>query len=138
MIWVVFLGACSALRPITCDVGEGPDSFVPLEDGMAVSIIQGPQGGFHLWTSMRESDPGLERAEVTISGLVISTMQPIGPGTKAQVALLPDSAGGRSVYGLRDFIDAPDAVRGQLVRVQAQLKAADGRTCAAEHTVLPQ
>jgi len=46
--------------PPEATLGTGIDAFVPLTDGDIVDIVQGPQGGFHVFGSVRIRglDPG--------------------------------------------------------------------------------
>jgi hypothetical protein len=46
--------------PPEAALGTGSDMFVPLSDGDDVTIVQGPQGGFHVFASVRVRglDPG--------------------------------------------------------------------------------
>jgi hypothetical protein len=50
------LAACGSDAPdgpAEATVGTGSDAFVPLADGDDVMIVQGPQGGFHVFASVR-------------------------------------------------------------------------------------
>jgi hypothetical protein len=38
---------------IVLSCGTGETSFVPLTDGMEVPMVHGPQGGWHIWTSVQ-------------------------------------------------------------------------------------
>ncbi len=43
----------AALTPATVEVGTGSESFEPFAEGDTVGYVLGPQGGFHVWGSLR-------------------------------------------------------------------------------------
>jgi hypothetical protein len=50
---LLLLAACDPNLAPDLEIGTGEIAFVSLEDGDTMQIIQGPQGGFHLLTSLR-------------------------------------------------------------------------------------
>jgi hypothetical protein len=66
--WFVLVAGCTAqspaddgedtdVEPLPSEVtlGTGEDAFVPVDDGDDITIVFGPQGGYHLTGSMRAS-----------------------------------------------------------------------------------
>jgi hypothetical protein len=139
---VIGLTGCGGDKPgppITCTVGTGISDFMPLADGDAVDIAMGPQGGYHIWTSVRiTGDPGLAAATVVLDGRFADSGASIGSGTPTTVLLRTDASGAQAASGLRTFVSNPAAVRGMRVTIGLSVTTSDGRHCADQRTVVAQ
>jgi hypothetical protein len=86
-------------------VGSGQAAFAPLTDGQTLTLEEGPQGGHHLWISLRVK--GLKQAG---SITTITAVQPgtnlAAPKAKFAMAFSEETGGFCKLYGLRYQLDA--------------------------------
>ncbi len=138
-------GADSALAPVpnspatlVVEVGTGASDWMPIHDGDAVSVIAGPQGGFHVWTSIRIKDSSVDSARINLTSRLEATGEPAGNPSSVATTLTLTADGAREHTGMRNFIADPTQVRGRRVALRVEAIAADGRHGAGEHIVLLQ
>lgn len=60
IVWALGAGCTGGDPPVDCEnpvvaveIGTGDQSFEPLADGDPVTMVHGPQGGWHVWGSLR-------------------------------------------------------------------------------------
>lgn len=109
-----------------CEVGTGVTNFEPLADGDEVSIVAGPQGGYHINTSARVFDMG-DSYPILISASLrlTATDEYLGPGIS--VGRLNESLSPEIVaLGLRNFVNDPQQARGQQVTLSIVVEDANG------------
>lgn len=86
------------------ELGTGETSFLPIADGQTLSLVTGPQGGHHLWISLRMK--GIQQVG---SITTITSVQPgtnlAGPATKFAMAFSPETDGFCKLDGLRYQLD---------------------------------
>lgn len=94
LVLVGVLPACDPNLPPALEVGTGEINFVPLEDGDTLEIIQGPQGGFHLLTSLRVHGiaPG-DRGDLTEPTNPTLTLDVTGEAGDSWIAIGPITQG---------------------------------------------
>ena len=138
-------GADSALAPVpntpstlVVEVGTGESDWMPLRDGDTVSMIAGPQGGFHVWTAIRIMDSSVDSARINLTSRLEATGEPAGNPSSVATTLTLTSDGAREHVGMRNFIADPTQVRGRRVALRVEAIAPDGRHGAGEHVVLLQ
>lgn len=121
------------VEPDAFEVGTGAGAFQELSPGATVPIIEGGQGGYHIWISVRcgtcgpalTLDYGVDDAE---TGAPISRI-----GLQEWEKLL-ERDGWRQAVGLTAFLDTsdPSALVGRRARLWVTAPAADGSTLRAE------
>jgi hypothetical protein len=138
--------------PTEVRLGTGTDAFVPVEDGDEITIVFGPQGGYHLDGSLRASgivagDPD-DLADpdnpVTTFRVWDATGDPISGLEGAEEILyqegLEPSAepGVFEMVGRRIFLDIPsdDAVVGTDLDVEVEIRDVEDVVVVDRHTVL--
>lgn len=120
---------------IAVDLGTGEATFEPLEDGSSVTPVYGPQGGSHIWTSVRVRDPGVTDAYVNLSTR-LEDGRAAGTPSSVAVRLVAAPNGTVQVIGLRNFLAAKEPSGTPLV-LRAEVIGTDGRHGASErHVVL--
>ena len=123
---------------IVTELGGGKDGFVPLADGDPVPVIMGPQGGYHIWTSVRIHDPTLKVVAVSLTSRFEDTGALVGQPSK-EAAVFEDAGDGWWVnVGMRSFIDSPAPVKGKRVTLRVEFAAKDGRYGSDQRTIVPQ
>lgn len=97
----------SAGAPVV-QVGTGETDYLPVTDGQAIQMEQGPQGGHHVWVAVRQQN--LAQALSTTS---ISSTQPgtglAGPDVRFAFTFVQDEGGFCKLYGLRYQVDIDGA-----------------------------
>ena len=120
-------------------LGQGGHDVTAIEDGGDVGIVQGPQGGFHVWGGLRADgfDPGAQVRldfELVQSGSVVARAtyydalartEPEGPFEYAAVAVVIEKVEPRSVA------DLPATLR-------LSLTTEDGHVLEDELEVIPR
>ena len=134
------LPACDPNLPPAVEIGTGEITFVPIEDADTLEIIQGPQGGFHLLTSVRVHGiaPG-DRGDLTEPTNPTLTLDVTGNNGDSWIAIGPITQGlDASPLSERPFthqmtgrfaildILADDELAGQSVDLSVHIAAEDG------------
>ena len=113
--------------PATLDVeiGGGDASFTALADDADVQLVHGPQGGYHVWTSVRVK-PAVAELTVDLSVFVEGDASPAGPpsGWAADRMTSHDYV---EVDGLEAYVSSPDTVVGRTIVIHADVVAPDGQ-----------
>jgi hypothetical protein len=91
----------------TVVLGNGDAAHVPVADGDVVTMVHGPQGGWHIWYSFRAYDfADLVSYQVTGDDLDLGIRIIDGHASVALVPAEPDCAG--DVYGIFGFLPGDD------------------------------
>jgi len=91
--------------PPVLELGTGETAFTPITDGQTLKLVTGPQGGHHLWISLRIKNLQQVGSTTTITA-VEPTTNLAAPTTKFAMAFSPDTAGFCKLNGLRYQLDA--------------------------------
>ena len=121
---------------LTVDVGTGSSEWVPLNDGDMVPIVAGPQGGFHVWTSIHVHDASVDTARINVTARIEATGEAAGNPSSVAAALSLTADGLREKVGMRDLIASPSAVTGKRVVLRVEAVTDDGRHGAGERVVV--
>ena len=119
------------------ELGTGVETYEPLADGALVDVVLGPQGGFHVWTSVRVHDPTLVVARIDLSARFADDGRPAGPPSSVTAPLVLVGTACEHT-GMTSFIADPARVRGQRVVLHVEVLVPDGRRGSAERTVIPR
>lgn len=120
---------------LAIEVGGGYDAFEPLTDGAPVDIILGPQGGHHIWTSLRVSDTTLDHVLLYVSARFADNGASVGsPSRLSSTLTLVDGA--RERLGLTNFVDDPAVAHGRRIVLRVEVQADDGRIGVDERAVV--
>lgn len=125
--------------PIYLAIGDGESPFQERVPGEEAVIVHGPQGGFHIETSLRGeglSSPWEVAIEVlygdpplVISEAALSLAPSIVPGEPC-AAVLPRTLAILDVHEITDDTPA-ELLDGEPIRIEAHVIDADGRTADA-------
>lgn len=129
------IGASDTVAGPGCEVGAGTEAFLPLANGDEISIIAGPQGGYHIFTSVRWQRLDAEPARVRISARVAETDEYLGPGNESSPPAA-DADGWRQVVGLLNFVTNPGLARGQEIVLRAEVHDDAGAGAVDERVVV--
>lgn len=119
------------------EIGTGFPSFVPVQDGQDLPIIQGIQGGFHLWGGFRAD--GLATRGLTIEFDIDFDGESVGAATYVDDLVgeqTPFDYGGVAVIFFNN--DLPEEVTGKPVTLSVTLTDTDGITVSDSVEVVPQ
>lgn len=119
------------------EVGTGLDEFEPITDGAKVSLIYGPQGGFHLWTAIRVRDVSAERVSVELDAVRDDGMRVGGSGA-VTVVLVTNPDGTRVRTGLYAYVDVPSDAVGHRVSIAATVTACGEGRGRDSRVVVPE
>lgn len=124
------------VEPDGFEIGTGAGAFQELSAGATVPIIEGGQGGYHIWISARCGTCG---PEITLSYGVddAETGALISRTGLQEWERLEERDGWRQVVGLTAFLDTfdPTALEGRRARLWVTAPASDGSTLRAEAEV---
>ena len=116
------------------ELGTGSQSFEPLTDGQGLTIIAGPQGGFHLWAAARVSPPMNPmlisfRVKVKLGANELSS-------TDYKVNAVKNGAYSEW-YAMTALVPDPAEVRGKSTTIELTATDSTGRTATDSRTVVP-
>ncbi len=116
------------------ELGTGTQSFAALTNGQTVTIIAGPQGGFHVWAAARTRaplDPMLLKltVKVKLAGAELSS-------TDYKVNLVKNGPYSEW-YAMTALVDDPAQVRGKSTVIELIATDSAGRTATDSRTVIP-
>ncbi|MSP24511.1 MAG: hypothetical protein EXR75_04970 [Myxococcales bacterium] len=110
-------------------VGKGQSDYLPSEDYEVVQLEPGPQGGHHVWISIRAQNLRQSGTRTEISGTLPELGITVTP-LEVIFTMLPDEGGYCKLYGLRFQLDGGgldvDTLLGQTLEVVATMKDKDG------------
>jgi hypothetical protein len=119
------------------EVGGGVRAFAPFEDGQAVDVVCGPQGGQHIWTGVRAKGVGPEGVSMVISMTDAETAETVCHVELKDLLLVEDD-GWFSFTGLACFVPDPAKVEGRTLRLEGSLVDADGSGGKSVRQVVPR
>lgn len=116
------------------ELGTGTQAFGALTNGQPLTIIAGPQGGFHLWAAARTRAPLDPRlitltVKVKLAGAELSS-------TEYKVNLVKNGPFSEW-YAMTALVPDPAEVRGKSTVVELIATDAAGRTATDSRTVIP-
>lgn len=119
------------------EIGTGFQSFVPVPEGQTLPIIEGIQGGFHLWGGFRAE--GLARRNLTIEFDIEWNGESIGAASYLDDLIgesPPFEYGGVAVIFYDN--DMPTQVSGETVTLSVTLRDTAGVTASDSVEVIPE
>jgi len=136
--------AAAAYAP-TCDIGSGSAAYEQLAEGGPIEVVRGPQGGYHVFGSLRVgglstgegldlSDPGNPSVTFSVDG--VSGL--LGGYTGLQRVFTPAGDGLAELFGevLILDIDSPEQIVGTEAILRAEVTDSCGTTVSAERHAL--
>lgn len=121
------------------EIGTGVTSFVDIDDGAEVELVNGPQGGWHVDVTLRLYDVDPQELTMRIEGYDVATDASIGIPIERVLTERRVQAEGDHWLRLGDqlifAIDAPDEVVGTDVRVEARITTPEGASARAQKVV---
>lgn len=150
MLATLLLGAgCTGFEvsgPPSVEVGTGQFDFEPVEVAEELPIIEGPQGGYHVWLGLRvrNLDPRNLRIDSQLfdAALPEDTASPPEPGTVGEpffffVRLFDDPEDGVfRTAGLPHQVER-NRVRDRRLRLEVLATDRDGRTAEGSMIIVP-
>lgn len=121
------------LEPLV-EVGTGNSRFEPLTDGQSLPIVLGPQGGQHLWTSVRARAP-VDPRQVLVRVSIIKDGTPLET-TEYRLNLVKTGSV-YEWYGMTALVPDPTAVENQEVELRVELTDSANRQGADSRRVVP-
>jgi hypothetical protein len=132
--------------PPEVTLGTGTIEFEPLADGDTILVVQGPQGGFHVWGSVQVGniDPGnpddlSDPANPTTEFRVFRGTDRIDVGAAGYVQGLDPAGDGRyQMIGRAVILDilADDELDGVDIRLTVDVTSASGDSAGDERTLV--
>jgi hypothetical protein len=134
--------ACSgaATEPFV-DVGSGRQRYRPLDDGDAIAFHQGPQGGWHLYVSLRAGGLAPAGAKLTLE----RWLEARGPSDRdwkqtsyIETDLSPVSGEPLvELVGWLTVLSQPECYLGRRLHIAVQIEDRRGRVAEADRIVVP-
>lgn len=134
-ILLLLLAGCESGPPIV-EVGTGTATFEPLEDGQSVPLIEGAQGGWHVWVSIRAR--GVDPTDVKLD--VITYPREAGRPRQTRLHALDLTArdGWYERVGLVQVLSLPECYQDREVVVSVDATDRAGRTAHDQRVVVPR
>ncbi len=129
------LSGCAEVEP-TLELGTGDRGFEPIEDGQDLPMIEGAQGGWHLWISLRTT--GLDPSDARVAMAVA----PLEAGRPRQERILEvdlqPHEGYHRLIGVPMVMSLPECFQNRVVLVEVTVTDRGGRTESDERVVVPR
>ena len=133
--------------PIAVEIGGTSDpgtQWTPwVTPGQPVSLIFGPQGGYHVWVSVCVPAATASPLAVVVKLTDTATGLPVPPGTlqlKTKLVTLPDHPGKLCRLAMPGFVDCACEMANRAVRVRVEVNAGTAEQPVvswAEHAIVP-
>lgn len=120
------------------EIGQGAHAFATLQDGEAVTIEPGSQGGHHVWLALRLSGIRQMGSVLRIVGTFPDLAFELLP-FQAQITLRKAGLGLCEVYGVRFQVDrgiTADAIAGQPLDMAVSLEDPNGTAVSGNKRVV--
>jgi len=129
------LAACASPGALGVELGTGETGFTPIEAEPALPLVAGPQGGHHVWVSLRVEAASTERVDLTLDALPLDGPEPPRrPPGRVRLDPMPD---GRSeLIGWPAELTDPGCAIGHRVRLRATVEDRDGSTGTDERMIV--
>ena len=108
---------------VDCEIGTGRETFVPLEPGDEVEIVAGPQGGYHIFTSVRiRGLTPTDALRITLTVRREVDGEYVGPTTLIGSRHMREADDGwLQATGMINLVNEPERVRGEAVVLRAEM-----------------
>ncbi|XXX77943.1 hypothetical protein WMF30_04115 [Sorangium sp. So ce134] len=119
-------------------MGQGESAFAPLDEGEAVPIEAGLQGGYHVWLALRVTGLRQVGSRLTVGGRFPELAIELPPFT-ALVAMRRAGEGRCEIHGIRFRVDRGrpvESIRGQALDVEIALEDPDGDAATAAQRIV--
>lgn len=130
-----WLAACGPTEPLV-EVGSGIRRFEAVTDGQTLPVVCGPQGGQHIWTSVRVMNVGPENVDIVLSITDAETGEQVCRSELKGLLLSPEDDW-FSFTGVACFVTDPAKIEGRTMRLEGTAADANGRGGASTHTFVP-
>lgn len=120
--------------PAQVMLGLGQSDFLPVEDEELAQVEAGPQGGFHVWVSVRTKNLRRSGSQTELSGEIPELAMTIDP-LKVIFTLVPDEGGYCKLYGLRfqlllGTFEQVQPVLGKKLKITGKVTDKEGATAS--------
>lgn len=106
---------------------------------VAPPIIMGPQGGQHVWVSIRSShDFNATKMRITIDMTDLDTSEVVKPGQMQFTRTLVESGDWLQFSAITAYVKEPCKIRGHHVRVHVSAEDLVGMTGSDEAVIVPK
>lgn len=122
---------------IEVELGTGAERFESLTDGQEVVLVQGPQGGFHVWAAVRIAAPALDGELELELGLEVAGT-PVAGGYTTWRPVFVDGVAERAGLLVILFEPNPWSVDGEQARLVVAVSAQNGQRGADSVAVVPR
>lgn len=119
------------------ELGTGTARFAPVQDGDALPMVHGAQGGWHVWVAVRAEHVDVSLASLEIEHQPADESEPAVVSRTGVVFDPADAEGGRVSLGWPAIFADPACSVGRLHRVHVTLTTATGVRLEAEREIVP-
>jgi hypothetical protein len=114
------------------------ERWVELGPGAEAAMVRGPQGGQHIWVSVRAQGLWPSKMRVDVTMTLLDSGVTVKPGTvPLLLTLKPGADGWVEAIGMTAYVKCPCQVVGRPVRIDVALIDLYGLTGAGQATVTP-
>lgn len=121
---------------LSFELGTGETGYEPIVGEPELELVAGPQGGHHVWVSLRVQNLGAEHVLMDLDAVPLTTGEPAP--RRMPVRLFMTAEEGEHVYvGWPAQLDDPGCFVGVRTSLQVTLTTPDGRMATQERVVIP-
>ncbi len=117
-------------------MGTGTWRFEPLEDGAALSLVRGAQGGWHLWVALRVHGVADDTGSLEVTHFPLATPESAARTSHGLRLDPPNAEGFRAYLGWPAILQDPACAVGRPYRVEVVFRPASGGRLTAHRDIL--
>ncbi|MEM9071240.1 MAG: hypothetical protein AAGE52_22200 [Myxococcota bacterium] len=137
---VMFLLGCGgpAAGEGTLELGTGEVGFETLEDYQPVALVAGPQGGHHIWLSLRAEGLSSDRVLLEVDAVPLEETEPPPRREPVRIFMTPVEGDMREIVGWPAQLAEPECLVDVPLSVRVTLTDSRGNQISDERIVVPQ
>ncbi|MCZ7680880.1 MAG: hypothetical protein M5U28_19715 [Sandaracinaceae bacterium] len=121
----MLLASCAAPGELSVELGTGEAAFETMVGEPTLPLVAGPQGGHHVWISLRVAGASSDRVDLTVD--VTRLEAPAPPAREpVRVQLEQREGGDAELVGWPAELVDPGCAIGERVAVRASVRDVDG------------
>ena len=119
------------------ELGTGEYNFESVEELGAVELVHGPQGGWHVWLSVRAEHLNPVRVEMDLTTQVMG-MPETRDRSIVYLDMVPNELGGHEILGWRAILSQPACAHGREMVIEVAMRDREDQEAFSAIVVSPE
>lgn len=132
----VLLASCAAPGELSVELGTGEAAFETMVGEPTLPLVAGPQGGHHVWISLRVAGASSDRVDLTVDVIPLDAATAPPAREPVRVQLERRESGDAELVGWPAELVDPGCAIGERVAVRASVRDVDGSDGMDERVIV--